>query len=58
LLNGLIIIKGTGTYLKESKNDKTAQKIEEEFIAIPYYSWAHRGRGEMVVWINRNLNKY
>jgi hypothetical protein len=24
-----------------------------EFIAIPYYSWAHRGDGEMVVWVKR-----
>jgi len=24
------------------------------FTAIPYYSWAHRGQGEMNVWLNRN----
>jgi len=23
------------------------------FIAIPYYAWSHRGRGEMTVWIPR-----
>ena len=29
----------------------------KDFVAIPYYAWAHRGKGEMVVWINRNPNK-
>ena len=24
------------------------------FTAIPYYAWAHRGRGEMAVWVARN----
>ena len=57
LLNGLVVISGTGKYLKKSKNGESAQKIEKDFVAIPYYSWAHRGKGEMVVWINRNLKK-
>jgi hypothetical protein len=26
-----------------------------EFKAIPYYAWAHRGPGEMAVWLSRNL---
>ena len=57
LLNGLVVINGTGKYLKKSENGESAQKIEKDFVAIPYYSWAHRGKGEMVVWINRNLKK-
>ena len=24
------------------------------FLAIPYYAWAHRGKGEMAVWLSRN----
>jgi len=24
------------------------------FLAIPYYAWAHRGKGEMAVWLARN----
>jgi DUF1680 family protein len=24
-----------------------------EFSAIPYYAWAHRGPGEMAVWLRR-----
>ena len=58
LLNGLVVIKGIGKYLKKFENEKPAEKTKKNFIAIPYYAWAHRGKGEMTVWINRNLNKY
>jgi hypothetical protein len=26
-------------------------KTEQDLTAIPYYSWANRGRGQMIVWI-------
>jgi hypothetical protein len=26
------------------------------FTAISYYSWANRGKGEMMVWFPRNVN--
>jgi DUF1680 family protein len=39
LLGGLTVIKG-------SFSDK------RPFAAIPYYAWAHRGAGEMAVWIH------
>ena len=38
LLGGLVIIKGVS-----ADNDPLA--------AIPYYAWAHRGAGEMAVWM-------
>lgn len=28
---------------------------EVPFLAIPYFSWANRGPGEMVVWIPSGL---
>jgi hypothetical protein len=27
------------------------ERTEQEFVAIPYYAWANRGRGQMMVWI-------
>jgi DUF1680 family protein len=24
--------------------------VKQPFMAIPYYSWANRGKGEMTVW--------
>jgi len=41
MLGGMTIIKGN---LDNGK----------PFTAIPYYAWAHRGQGEMAVWLERN----
>ena len=30
---------------------------EKEYTAIPYYSWANRGRGEMIVWMHEKKNE-
>ena len=40
MLGGVTVITGTLT------GDKP-------FLAIPYYAWAHRGKGEMAVWLSR-----
>lgn len=45
LLNGVTVLKGQ--ILSETKGE-TAKKVE--LTAIPYYSWANRGKGEMTVW--------
>ena len=38
MLGGVTIVKGT-------------LDNGSEFQAIPYYAWAHRGQGEMAVWL-------
>jgi len=45
LLNGATVIKTT---VNESK---------QPFTAIPYYAWANRGAGEMMVWIRQKETK-
>lgn len=42
---GIIKFKGFDSFGKE-----------KEFVAIPYFAWANRGKGEMAVWINK-INK-
>lgn len=54
LLNGVQLIKGTAMVYRYADNKKTLNKTEQEFLAIPYYAWAHRGKGEMTVWFARN----
>jgi len=44
LLNGVETIKGRVL---------NANKVEQDFTAIPYYAWANRGKGEMAVWLKR-----
>ena len=50
LLNGVEVIKGRAFGL--SYNEKGAvQRVEQPFMAIPYATWANRGRGQMAVWL-------
>lgn len=50
LLNGLTTIKGKA-HATFMINDKAMLGNAIEFTAIPYYAWANRGAGEMMVWI-------
>jgi DUF1680 family protein len=50
LLKGVTIIKTKGFGLSLDAQGKLI-KQEQELVAIPYYSWANRGRGEMLVWL-------
>jgi DUF1680 family protein len=50
LLNGVTVLKAD---VKSVNIDEAAQTIStsnKTMTAIPYYSWANRGKGEMTVW--------
>ncbi|MGB2908469.1 MAG: beta-L-arabinofuranosidase domain-containing protein [Candidatus Aminicenantaceae bacterium] len=53
LLQGIVAI--TGNIETESAEKSAGASVENvrTFFAIPYYAWAHRGRGEMAVWLKR-----
>ncbi len=52
LLNGVAVIKGEALASAKGPDGRvTARK--QPFLAIPYYAWAHRGPGEMAVWLSR-----
>jgi DUF1680 family protein len=53
LLNGVQIIRGKALAYKMGETEGTLEKTEQDFMAIPYYAWAHRGKGEMTVWLAR-----
>ncbi len=48
LLNGVVILKGTA--LSKAVPSSGAPR---PLTLIPYYAWAHRGAGEMTVWMMR-----
>jgi uncharacterized protein len=52
LLNGLMIITGEGRIVAKGPAGKTAEKARP-FQAVPYYAWANRGPGQMLVWLPR-----
>ena len=57
LINGVIRIQGISTALKYDEDGKTPIKTKHDLVAIPYYGWAHRGQGEMMVWLAREESK-
>ena len=50
LLNGVMVITGNAQVVKRTMDGDIVPAREKQFTAIPYYAWAHRGRGEMMVW--------
>jgi len=53
LLDGVQVIHGKASGVKYGDDGKSLVKSEQDFVAIPYYAWAHRGKGEMAVWLAR-----
>jgi uncharacterized protein len=53
LLNGVMVLKAEVPAVVIEGNNISTQK--KSFTAIPYYSWANRGKGEMNVWFPRDV---
>ena len=51
LLGGVQVINGRSPSLSPTTRAAQVEQHEQAFTAIPYYAWANRGPGEMVVWI-------
>jgi DUF1680 family protein len=52
LLNGVMIVSGTAVALTKGAGGKTVETAHP-FLAVPYYAWANRGPGRMLVWLPR-----
>jgi uncharacterized protein len=37
------------------KSGQSVKTVKQPFVAIPYYAWAHRGPGEMMVWFPEKI---
>lgn len=55
LLNGVTVLKGETTAVKIDSKNNTVSTVKQNFTAIPYYAWAHRGKGEMTVWFPETI---
>lgn len=53
LLNGVTIIKAEAEKVNLSGDNVSSAK--QPMIAIPYYAWANRGKGEMTVWFPEKI---
>jgi DUF1680 family protein len=52
LLNGVQVIRGRATGLAFDAKGAVISS-DQPFMAIPYATWANRGRGQMAVWLAR-----
>lgn len=50
LLNGVVTIKGQVPVVNVGANGEQISTSQQQFVAIPYYAWANRGKGEMQLW--------
>ncbi len=53
LLGGTGFVTGKVLAAERDKNGKILEARPHDFMAVPYYAWANRGRGEMAVWLPR-----
>ncbi len=55
LLGGVTVIEGKALGLVPAEDGRSVVTREQDFVAVPYYAWAHRGEGEMAVWLPRRV---
>ena len=53
LLNGVKVITGKAVGLSKESKDGPFIREDQDITLIPYYAWAHRGKGQMAVWLAR-----
>jgi hypothetical protein len=55
LLGGVTTVVGQAAALRTVQAKTVGEKVA--LTLIPYYAWAHRGAGEMIVWLAREAGK-
>jgi uncharacterized protein len=55
LLNGIVVLQAEGPVATVSDDGLYLRSAIRKITAIPYYSWANRGEGQMQVWVPRKI---
>ncbi len=55
MLNGINILQAKATAIVIDEKTNTVNSTQQPFVAIPYYAWANRGKGEMTVWFPEKI---
>lgn len=53
LLNGIVTLKSEANAVVTT--DTEVKTVKQSFVAIPYYAWANRGKGEMMIWFPEKI---
>ena len=54
-LNGIEEIKAQVPAVVIGDNGDGIKTVQQSFTAIPYYAWANRGKGEMMIWFPEKI---
>ena len=57
LLNGVVVLQSKVPAVHVDENGENISTREQAFIAIPYYGWANRGKGEMQLWFPEKVQQ-
>lgn len=57
LLSGITILRSEAVAIKIDEQNTQVTTTRQPFVAIPYYAWAHRGKGEMTVWLPERIKR-
>jgi DUF1680 family protein len=57
LLNGVVTLEADLPAVLVDKTGLIVSTEKRRFTAIPYYSWANRGKGEMNVWFPSKIKE-
>jgi DUF1680 family protein len=55
LLQGVVALEAEAPVIIVSDDGKSVSTVNKKITAIPYYSWANRGEGEMELWMPRKV---
>ncbi|HEY6900592.1 MAG TPA: beta-L-arabinofuranosidase domain-containing protein, partial [Puia sp.] len=55
LLNGIATVSTSGRRVEVDPSGLQVSTKETSIVAIPYYAWANRGKGEMNIWFPEKL---
>lgn len=53
LLGGVMTIQCDASVVRASTDGSSVETVKEKITAIPYFTWANRGEGQMQVWVPR-----
>ncbi|MEJ7645319.1 MAG: beta-L-arabinofuranosidase domain-containing protein [Chryseolinea sp.] len=57
LLNGIVVVHANAPVVQVSESGLDINTKVQPVLAIPYFTWANRGKGEMTLWIPRKAGK-
>jgi hypothetical protein len=56
MLNGVVVLKAQVPFLSPADDGNSIKTEQGTLTAIPYYTWANRGRSQMDVWLPTKIS--